>query len=120
MQKLNTTPVYILSIIGIICCCFYGLGTVTAIIAIVMANKELKKYNINPEEYTNASAMKGAKTFSIVSLIISFIGLAFIIWAYLNPCIFLDWYIGLFENNPNVPSESLEQIYKAAEKAGCR
>ncbi|MCT4629109.1 CCC motif membrane protein [Winogradskyella sp.] len=120
MQKLNTTAVYILSVIGILCCCVYGLGTITAIIAIVIANKELKKYNADPEAYTNGSAMKSARVFSIISLFISFIGLAFIIWVALNPCTFFDWYIGLFENNPNVPAESLEQVYEAAEKAGCR
>ncbi|WP_299526640.1 CCC motif membrane protein [Winogradskyella sp.] len=120
MQKLNTTPVYILSIMGILCCCVYGLGTVTAIIAIVIASKELKKYNANPEDYSNGSAMKRARTFAIISLFISFIGLAFIIWTIIDPCAFFDWYIGMFEDNPNVPEESMQQIYEAAEKAGCR
>lgn len=120
MQKLNTTPVYILSVIGIICCCVYGLGTITAIIAIVLANKELKKYKAEPDAYSNGSAIKNARTFSIVSLFISFIGLAFIIWVMINPCLFFDWYIGMFENNPNVPAESMEQIYQAARDAGCR
>lgn len=120
MQKLNTTLVYILSIVGILCCCVYGLGTITSIIAIVIASKELKKYNANPEGYSNGSAMKTARIFSFISLFISLIGLAFVIWAFLNPCTFFDWYIGLFENNPNVPAESLEQIYRAAEEAGCR
>ncbi|WP_138434488.1 CCC motif membrane protein [Winogradskyella algicola] len=120
MQKLNTTLVYILSVIGIICCCAYGLGTVTAIIAIVIANQELKKFNATPEAYSNGPAMKSARTFAIVSLFISFIGLAFIIWVMVSPCAFFDWYIGMFENNPNVPAESMQQIYEAAENAGCR
>ena len=120
MQKLNTALVYILSIIGILCCCAYGMGTITAIIAIVLANKELKKYNSNPEEYSNGSAMKGAKTFAIISLFVSFIGLAFVIWVLIDPCAFFDWYIGMFEDNPNVPAESMQQIYDAAERAGCR
>ncbi|MGJ8685407.1 MAG: CCC motif membrane protein [Nonlabens sp.] len=120
MQKLNTTAVYILSIVGILCCCVYGLGTVAAIIAIVIATKELKKYDENPDLYSNGKAMKTAKTVSIISLLISFIGLAFVIWSLVNPCAFFDWYIGLFEGNPNVPAESMDQIYKAAEEAGCR
>ncbi|MBC3847790.1 hypothetical protein H8K90_15435 [Winogradskyella echinorum] len=120
MQKLNTTLVIILSILGIVCCCVYGIGTISAIIAIVIANKELKKYNESPETYSNGSAMKSARTFSIISLIISFIGLAFIIWVLVNPCLFFDWYIGMFEDNPNVPAESMEQIYQAARDAGCR
>lgn len=120
MQKLNSTLVIILSIIGILCCCVYGLGTITAIIAIVVANKELKKYRDNPEEYSNGPAMKNARIFAIISLFISFIGLAFVIWTIANPCAFFDWYIGLIENNSGVPAETLEQIYKAAEEAGCR
>lgn len=119
MQKLNTTAVYILSVIGILCCCVYGLGTITAIIALIISSKELKKYNSNPEEYINGPAMKKARTFSIVALVISFIGLAFVIWVALNPCVFFDWYIGMFENNPNIPAESMEQIYQAARDAGC-
>jgi uncharacterized membrane protein len=120
MQKLNSTLVIILSIVGIICCWIYGLGTIAAIVAIIIANKELKKYNENPEVYSNFSAMKSARTFSIISLIISFIGLAFTIWVFLNPCTFFDWYIGMFEDNPNIPAESMEQIYQAARDAGCR
>ncbi|KJD33068.1 hypothetical protein PK35_08880 [Tamlana nanhaiensis] len=120
MQKLNTTLVIILSIVGIVCCCVYGLGTIAAIIAIIVANKELKKFNANPEDYSNGSAMKSAKTFAIISLCLSLIGLAFIIWIAINPCAFFDWYLGLIEGNPSIPAESLEQIYEAAEKAGCR
>lgn len=120
MQKLNTTLVYILSVLGILCCCVYGLGTIAAIIALVVANKELKKYNTEPEAYSNGSAMKGARVFAIVALFISFIGLAFVIWSHTAPCAFFDWYIGLIENNPNIPAETLDQIYEAAEKAGCR
>jgi len=119
-QKLNTAVVYILSILGFLCCCVYGLGTVCAIIAIVIATKELKKYNANPEAYSNGSAMKNAKIVAIISLFISFIGLAFVIWSYMNPCTFLDWYIGMFEGNPSIPAESMEQIYQAARDAGCR
>ncbi|WP_299127822.1 CCC motif membrane protein [uncultured Winogradskyella sp.] len=120
MQKLNTTAVYILSVIGILCCCAYGIGTITAIIAIVIANKEQKKYNANPEEYSNGSAIKGARIFAIVSLIISFIGLTIFIWINLNPCTFFDWYIEMFKDNPSITAEQMQQIYDAAEKAGCR
>lgn len=119
MQKLNTTLVIILSILGILCCCIYGIGTITAIIAIIVANKELKKFNENPEEYSNGPAMKSAKTFAIISLCISFIGLAIFIWINLNPCLFFDWYIEMFKDNPGVSAEQMEQIYQAAADAGC-
>jgi uncharacterized membrane protein len=80
MQKLNTTVVYILSIVGFLCCCAYGLGFVAAIIAFVIANKELKKYAENPELYSNGKAMKTARTVALVSLIVS--GLAAVYSAY--------------------------------------
>ncbi len=71
MQKLNTTVVYILSIVGFLCCCAYGLGFVASIIAFILANKELKKYAENPELYSNGKAMKTAKTVALVALIVS-------------------------------------------------
>ncbi|QJP33132.1 hypothetical protein F0365_01240 [Nonlabens sp. Ci31] len=119
MQKLNTTLVYILSVIGFLCCCVYGIGTIAAIIALVVANKELAKYHANPDEYINANAMKTARTVAIVSLVLSFIGLAFIIWFYMNQCEFYNWYIDMFADNPNVTEEQLAPIYNAMEEAGC-
>ena len=120
MQKLNTTLIYILSVVGVVCCCIYGIGTISAIVAIIIATQELKKYKANPEEYSNGPAMKNARILAIVSLFISFIGLGFIIWIKMNPCEFFDWYIEFLESYPNVPEESMEQIYEAAKKAGCR
>ncbi|ARN76875.1 hypothetical protein BST97_02030 [Nonlabens spongiae] len=71
MQKLNTTAVYVLSILGILCCCFWGIGFVLSIIAFVIATSELKKYAANPEEYSNGKAMKNARTLAIVAMVIS-------------------------------------------------
>ncbi len=71
MQKLNTTAVYILSIVGFLCCCFYGLGFLASIIALVIANKELKKYSNDPESYSNGKAMQNAKKLAIVAVIVS-------------------------------------------------
>ncbi|WP_438962835.1 CCC motif membrane protein [Nonlabens sp.] len=82
MQKLNTTLVYILSVVGFICCCFYGLGFVAALIAFLMANKELKKYAENPESYSNGPAMKTAKTVALVSLVVSGLVSAYLVYNY--------------------------------------
>ena len=119
MQKLNTTLVYILSIVGIMCCWVYGLGTVAAIIAIVIASKELKKYNANPEQFVNGPAMKTARTVSIVALFISFIGLALVIYAALNECAFNEWmYTWSLEHGAS--EEQLAPMLEAMEEAGCR
>lgn len=72
MQKLNTTLVYILSIAGFICCCwFLGISIIPTGIAFWIAGKELKKYEANPSEYSNGDAMKTAKTVAMVIFIIS-------------------------------------------------
>lgn len=121
MQKLNTTAVYILSIVGILCCCI-GLGTIAAIIALVIAINQLKKYNENPELYSNGKAMKSAKTVAIISLIVSVIGLISVI-AFLgqfdDTCEFVDWYINLALENPDITQEEIDQVYQAAEQMGC-
>ncbi len=82
MQKLNTTAVYVLSILGILCCCFWGIGFVLSIIAFVIATSELKKYAANPEEYSNGKAMKNAKTLAIVAMVISGIMAAYTAYDY--------------------------------------
>jgi energy-converting hydrogenase Eha subunit G len=72
MQKLNTTLVYILSIAGFICCCwFLGIAIIPTGIAFYIATKELKKYEANPSEYMNGPAMKTAKTVAMVIFILS-------------------------------------------------
>ena len=82
MQKLNTTAVYILSIVGFLCCCFYGIGFIASIIAFVIATKELKKYAENPELYSNGKAMKTAKTVALVALIVSGLMAAYTAYQY--------------------------------------
>lgn len=71
MQKLNTTLVYILSITGFICCCwFLGLGVIPTGIAFFIANKEYKKYEAQPEAYSNGPAMKTAKMVALIAFVI--------------------------------------------------
>ncbi len=84
MQKLNTTAVYLLSIFGILCCCFWGLGFVLSIIGLIIANKELKKYAENPEAYTNGPAMKTARTLAIIAVVISGLVAAWTAYEYIT------------------------------------
>ncbi|MGB5983110.1 MAG: CCC motif membrane protein [Nonlabens sp.] len=121
MQKLNTTAVYILSVVGVLCCCI-GLGTVAAIIALVIAINQLKKYNENPELYSNGKAMKNAKIVAIISLVISVIGLISVIvfFSQFNDmCEFIEWYIDFAKQNPDVTEEQLQPMYDWAEQEGC-
>ncbi|BAO55599.1 CCC motif membrane protein [Nonlabens marinus] len=83
MQKLNTTVVYILSIVGFLCCCAYGIGLIASIIAFVIATKELKKYAENPELYSNGKAMKTARTVALIALIVSGLMTAYTAYTYI-------------------------------------
>jgi opacity protein-like surface antigen len=69
-QKLNTTAIYVLSIVSFLCCCLLGLGIVLALPAFLMANKKLKAAELNPEDYEadDIKAMKTAKTVALVAV----------------------------------------------------
>lgn len=70
-QQLNTTTIYILAIVGLLCCCFGGLGFIPSGIAYIMANNKLKEVQANPENYDNISAMQTAKTVALIITIIN-------------------------------------------------
>ncbi|MFY9242638.1 MAG: CCC motif membrane protein [Polaribacter sp.] len=73
MKKLNTTLIYVLSSISLLCCCIAGLGILFAIPSFIIANKKLKEAELNPEEYEadEINAMNSAKTFALVTLVIN-------------------------------------------------
>ena len=70
-QKLNSTIVYILAILGFLCCCFGGIGFIFAGIAFFIAHSKLKEAYANPENYDNIDGMKTAKIVALVVLIIN-------------------------------------------------
>jgi len=72
-QKLNTTIIYVLAILGLLCCCFGGLGFILAGVAYYMAHTKLNEAYLNPEQYTNISGMKTAKTVALVILILNLV-----------------------------------------------
>jgi len=78
MKKLSTTLIYVLSSLSLLCCCFAGLGVLVALPSFLIANKKLKEAEQFPEEYDfeDVKAMKTAKTFALVALIIN--GLYFV------------------------------------------
>jgi len=76
-QKMNTTLVYILSVVGLLCCCIWGAGIIPSGIAYFMANKQEKAAMMNPENYENPNAMKTAK---IIALVILIINVLMILW----------------------------------------
>ena len=77
-QKLNPTLVYVLAILGLLCCCFGGLGFILAGIAFLMANSKLGAVKSNPENYDQAS-VKAMNTAKIVALVILLINIAYLV-----------------------------------------
>ncbi len=78
-QKLNPTLVYVLAIIGLLCCCFGGLGFILAGIALIIAFSKLKDAKLNPENY-DAGSIKAMDTAKIVALVILIINVLYFIY----------------------------------------
>jgi len=81
-QKLNPTLVYILAIVGLLCCCFGGAGVILAAIAFFIANSKLNAAKLNPENYevSSVKAMGTAKTVALIILIINILYLIYTIY----------------------------------------
>lgn len=79
-QKLNSTLIYVLSGIGLLCCCIGGIGFIPALIAFLIANSKLREAKANPEEYENIQGMDTAKIVAMVILIINILYLLFTVY----------------------------------------
>jgi hypothetical protein len=84
IQKLNTTPIYILMILGFLFCCLGGFGSIPTGIAFLLAEKQLKKASEQPEQYTNIKGMRKAKRVALIVLIINLLCLICVIVFLLN------------------------------------
>ena len=80
-KQLNPTLTYVLSILGLLCCCFGGLGVILAAPAYFIANNKIKDAQLNPDSYEgNLNAMSTAKTIALVVLIINVLYLIYTIY----------------------------------------
>ncbi len=78
----NATAVLVLGILSIVFCWCYGIiGVVLGVIALVLANKDLKLYKENPKKYTESSYknLNAGKVTAIIGLSLSGIFLLYII-----------------------------------------
>ena len=82
-KQLNTTLIYVLSIFGLLCCCFGGLGFLVSGPAYLIANKKLKSTIENPDDYEgNINAMNTAKTIALIILIINVLYFAYTLYIF--------------------------------------
>ncbi|WP_452224749.1 CCC motif membrane protein [Lacinutrix chionoecetis] len=80
-KKLNPTLIYVLSILGFLCCCFGGLGVLLSGPAYFMAGSKIKAAQLNPEAYEgDIKAMETAKIIAMVVTIINILYLAYTIY----------------------------------------
>lgn len=80
-KKLNPTLVYVLAILGLLCCCFGGLGFILAGIAYYIAHNKINDAVQNPDDYEgNINAMNTAKIVALVILIINILYLLYTIY----------------------------------------
>jgi len=82
-KQLNPTLVYVLSVLGLICCCFAGLGIVLAGPAYFIANNKIKDAQLNPDDYEgDIKAMETAKIIALVVTIICALYLVYNIYYF--------------------------------------
>ena len=82
-KQLNTTLTYVLSIIGLLCCCFGGLGFLLSGPAFLIARNKIKDATQNPDEFDgNFKAMNTAKIVASIILIINLLYLTYNVYVY--------------------------------------
>ncbi|MFH4968186.1 CCC motif membrane protein [Gaetbulibacter sp. M240] len=80
-QKLpNSTLILVFGIISILGCCFYGVGFILGIVALVLASKATKLYKENPDLYTGYQNVKIGKILSIIGIILGALYLILLLW----------------------------------------
>ena len=82
-KQLNTTLTYVLSIIGLLCCCFGGLVFLLSGPAFLIARNKIKDATQNPDEFDgNFKAMNTAKIVALIILIINLLYLTYNVYVY--------------------------------------
>ncbi|WP_243389327.1 CCC motif membrane protein [Avrilella dinanensis] len=78
----NATAVLVLGIVSIIGCCCYGIvGLICGIIGLVLAKKDMKLYQSNPNAYSNYSNLNTGRILCIIGVILSALYLAWTVFS---------------------------------------
>lgn len=80
----NTTISLVLGIVSIICCCTTIIGVVCSIIGLVLANKDMKLYKANPQQYTGIETANTARILNIIGLVLSVLNLIYSIYSIIS------------------------------------
>lgn len=86
-QKIETTGIYVLSIVGgLLSLCCGPLGLILAIIGVVMASNKMKAYKENPKSFIGIENLKTAQVISYVAL-----GLSILLSIYMVYMMATSW-----------------------------
>lgn len=95
----NATAVLVLGILSIVFgCCTGFIGLILAIIAIVLAQKDFKLYQANPEQYEESSIknLNAGRITAIIGLVLGILGVLYYIFI-LSSGEFWDQYMEAIE-----------------------
>lgn len=76
----NATVSLVLGIFSIICCCSTVGGLIFAIIGLILANKDLKTYQANPQQYMGVETVNTARILNIIGIVLSILNLVYSIY----------------------------------------
>ena len=80
-KQLNTTLIYVLSIFGLLCCCFGGFGFLLSGPAYLIAHNKIKDATEHPDNYEgNINALNTAKTIALIILIINLLYFIYVVY----------------------------------------
>lgn len=81
----NATAVLVLGILSVVGCCCLGLpGVIFSVIALILANKDMKLYKANPELYTNYNNLNTGRIIAIIGLVISILVILKMIYSFVT------------------------------------
>jgi len=82
-KKLDPTIIYVLSSIGLLCCCLFGSGILLSAPAYFMANNKIKDAQLNPNDYEgDVKSMNTAKIFALVVVILNVLMIIRVIYIF--------------------------------------
>lgn len=78
-QKLpNVTVAIVLAIIGYVCCCIWGIpALILGVIGLLLLKSDQKKFEENPEGYSNYNQWKTARILCIIAIVVGVLYFAF-------------------------------------------
>lgn len=82
----NATTALVLSIISFIACCIsMGIGgIILSAIALVLTNRDKKRFAEAPEEYNNYGQVKTARILAVIGLILGILSLIYVVFSIVS------------------------------------